>query len=124
MAKKTKRTMKRKAPVRSPADSAAGRTNVLLEDMQKDLRMVAEGMSALNDWRPVVDSRLDRIETSLSTVRISSEVHTRQISQLQADVTELKTDVKSINAKLDSKADKSQVDGLEVRVGALEQKTG
>ena len=133
----TKRRSKRsrKPAARSPADSAAGRTNVLLEDVQRQLKVVAEGVAGVQQ---TIDSNIDAglkdIRFEVGVLKSVVEVNSKHIVELRTDVSTLKTDVSTlktdvavikgqlvdINSKLDRKADTSQVDALDVRVTALE----
>lgn len=127
MANKKKKSS-RKRPVRSPADSAAGRTNVILEGVQSQLRVVADGLISLEEtFSRKLTQELQPIKAELGIVKAAVEVHTGQLTALTSDVSVLKSDmsmlkttVKAIETKLDAKANKTDHDDLESRVEALE----
>jgi hypothetical protein len=86
---------KRKQPIGSPADSAAARTNVLLEDMQRQLRIVAEGNIATRESiERKMDVRFDRVERDISALKFA-------VRQNSTDLLEVKSKLKKVDERFD-----------------------
>ena len=84
----TNKSTKKKRPDKkpstiSPAYDSTREQNVLLIDMHKDIKLVAEQHGR-------VIERLDRIESELDTVKVATMENIHEIKKLKSDVEQLK----------------------------------
>jgi uncharacterized phage infection (PIP) family protein YhgE len=80
--KPTKKKDKKSSSI-SPEYDSTREQNVLLIDMHKDIKLVAEQHGR-------VIERLDRIESELDTVKVATMENSHEIKKLKSDVEQLK----------------------------------
>ena len=86
------------------------RFEILLENIQRNVMVIAEGHVALNE-------RLDRIETKLDRLEVKVDRLEIRMNGLEIRVTALETKVNALDKKVDA-LDK-KVDRVDVRLTAL-----
>ena len=101
------RPKKKKAPVRSPASTATGRLNVILERVEEQQRVVIEAVSST---REALERKIDGVDQKLSSRMDVIEFVVRKNGE----------DIRALADKLDTKADAVKVASLERRVESLE----
>ena len=136
-----------KNDARDPHEVIAQNT-IVMEDIQRQLRVLAEGqLGIVETLDKKIDEKLKDIKLDISIMKGVQAVHTGMLEVLNADVGVLKTDVGvlktdmrvvkkkvgkiekrmdsvetklgAVESKLDQKADKSEHDALEAKVGSL-----
>jgi hypothetical protein len=134
VAKKKKsggRRSKRPA-IRSPANSAAGRTNVILEEMRQQQNVVIDAVKTVEEKlsRRIDETRRDLV-MEIDVLKIAVRQNGADIQKSSADIQRisgelqnLTQEVRTMSNKLDTKGDTSSVEKLEQRVDTLERRTG
>ena len=90
------------------------RNGVLIEQMERHLRMVAEGHMSLQERLDrKLDERLTPIERDIGAIKSSLKLHTDDLSTLKTDVGTLMTDVGAL---------KTDVGALKRRVDSIDEK--
>ena len=126
-----------KSPNESPEFDRERETRVLLEDMNHNIKLIAEGHIGLNDKLDGLIGRFDNMEEKVNLIPVIYNALLEQrgvinelktdvkivkadVAQLKSDVAELKTDVAEL--KTDMKIVKSDVAEIKVTIKGHDQR--
>jgi chromosome segregation ATPase len=124
-----KKNRNRRPAVRS-TDSSATRTNVLLEDIQLQVRMVSDGViSSRESIERKLDERFEKVDRDIAVLKVVARQHSTDLKDLKnrmgrvedrLDRMDLRFD--GVDSRLDSLNE--TVTGSQSRIAALEKKAG
>jgi len=116
--------MKKKSNKPTPEYDSQRETNVLLDRISRDVKVIAEGHSDVIKKMDNIDTQLkqhekrfDKLESELGYIRTAVVENGRDIKKLESGQHELKYEVKDINQKLDT-----VTTDYEKRIQKLEEK--
>ena len=93
--------MRKKKPIRksTPEYDPKRQQNVLLEQISKDVKTIAEGHSVLDNKIDKIDSELVSVKQEMSQIK---NVMEQRFNGVETAITEVDTTVKKVEGKLDT----------------------
>ena len=88
---------------------------VLVEDFTSQVKLVAEGVSGLNDKFDNLETKADRLETKVDRLDV-------KVDKIETDVEVIKVDIEFIKHELRSRVSRDEFIVLEHRVTLLENR--
>ena len=116
---------KQRKTIRWPSSTQAGRTNVLLEEMQTQFRMVVDAVVSLREEIPrQIDGLRQELGGRIDTLEAAVRINSEDIRKNSEDIQRLNESFSQLNTILKTDTPKNVIDNHEQRLQVVERQLG
>src|SRR5450631_8996 len=107
--------------LREEVHTNAARSNVLMEDMRSQFKVVVEMVQSTRvDLIAHFDRRFTKIEERLDALEFAVRKNSEDIRQNSEDIEAMRVELRQLRADFDRREERARIDALEKRVDKLE----